>query len=178
MRGWWLSIAIACSAPPRPAPPPPTPPSPPAVTHDAAPAEPVVRVHRPIVLAVLGLEASDAPSVRVAEDLTLYLHNRAREDAHAQLTPDRELADEKLLNNCDSEEPPRMARIGGGLGADYVLFGRVSPHGSQFEVALKLVSVATREVWSWNGVTTGERAALESLANGAYDELTSHVPAT
>ena len=174
MRWWWIAVVLACSGRPHPPAQPPQPPPP--VKHDAAPAEPVVRVHRPIVLAVLGLEASDAPSVRVAEDLTLYLHNRAREDAHTQLTSDRELTDEKLLTNCDSEAPDCMAQIGSGLGAEYVLFGRVSPHASQFEVALKLVSVTTREVWSWNGLTTGERAALESLANGAYDELSSHVP--
>jgi hypothetical protein len=176
MRWWWLSIVIACSAPARP--PPPQPPPPPPSTPDARPAEPVVRVHRPIVLAVFALEARDAPSARVAGDLTLYLRNRAREDAHTQLTPDRELADEKLLNDCDSEAPPCMARIGNSAGAEYVLYGRVSSHGTQFDVALTLLEVASQHVWSWTGLTTGERAALESLANGAYDELTSHVPAT
>ncbi len=167
---WIVILLVACSAPSPPAKPAPPPPPPP---HDAMPVTAVAQPHRPIVLAVLGLEASEPAAAPVAAELTLQLRNRAREDAHVKLTAHRELVDEKLLMSCDTEAPDCMARIGDNLGADYLLYGHVAPG---FAVTLQLFDVRTRQVWPWRGVTSAERAAIEAFATGAYGELVAHVP--
>src|ERR1700742_53220 len=85
-------------------------------------------------IAVLGLEVRDSgtgidpETTKVAKDLTFALRQRAATNAF-NVSPapngDKELIDEKLLNNCDSEAAVCMEKIGSDLGADLLLFGKI-----------------------------------------------------
>jgi len=85
-------------------------------------------------VAVLGLEVRDSgtgidpETTKVAKDLTFALRQRAATNAY-NVSPapngDKELIDEKLLNNCDSEAASCMSAIGTELGADLLLFGKI-----------------------------------------------------
>src|SRR5687768_13650413 len=78
-------------------------------------------------IAVLGLEVVDqsgtptATDTQAAKELSEGLRARANLGAGPyQLAPgaDKELIDQKLLNNCDNEAPACMAAIGNQLGAE------------------------------------------------------------
>jgi hypothetical protein len=60
----------------------------------------------------------------------------------------RELQDEKLMGNCDTEKPACMAPIGTGVGADYLIFGSIvkgSEKGKEgYKAVLKILNVKTK----------------------------------
>ena len=64
-----------------------------------------------------------------------------------QLAPgsDKELIDQKLLNNCDNEAPGCMSAIGNQLGADVLMYGQ-HPEGraSQYQVTIKVLDVGRK----------------------------------
>src|SRR5512141_3285929 len=85
-------------------------------------------------IAVLGLEVIDPSGTptpqdtQVAKELTEGLRHRALANTGTyMLAPgsDKELIDEKLLNNCDDEKPACMSAIGGQLTADALIYGRL-----------------------------------------------------
>jgi hypothetical protein len=104
-------------------------------------------------LAVLGIEAVigangqiDPADVTFAKDLTKALRSRVNNSTMYDLTKDeRELSDEKLMNNCQSEAPACMAPIGQGMNADVLLFGKVENAKGGYKVTLKLVSVGKKQ---------------------------------
>lgn len=164
MRGW-LVFLLACGSPPPPA--------------HVQPAPPIAHEHRPIALVVLDLEPApprDAATTRIANELTLDLRDRAREDAQTRLVAARELTDEEMVEGCDNDDRACTALIGRALGADYLVSGMVAGGEPRWDVALRLFDVKTRDVWTWSGVGSGEPAALAALATRAYGTLVSHVP--
>src|SRR5215212_5659983 len=85
-------------------------------------------------IAILGLEVvvsgakADPKDTQHAALLTEALRQRSRSGAGTfELAPNsnRELIDEKLAGNCDTEALVCMAPIGINLGADYLLYGRI-----------------------------------------------------
>ena len=82
-------------------------------------------------VAVLGVEVTgtiDQASTGVAHDLTEGMRSRSRQgNGPYQLAPnsDRELIDEKVLKNCDSEGPLCMSDIGKDIGADILIYGKL-----------------------------------------------------
>ena len=104
-------------------------------------------------MAVLGIEAVigangqiDPADVQFAKDLTRELRSRVNNSSMYELTKDqRELSDEKLMNNCGAEHPTCMAPIGASIGADVMLFGKVENAKGGYKVTLKLVSVAKKQ---------------------------------
>ncbi|HET9620177.1 MAG TPA: PEGA domain-containing protein [Kofleriaceae bacterium] len=125
-------------------------------------------------IAVLGLEVRDngtgidPETTKVAKDLTFALRQRAATNAY-NVSPaangDKELIDEKLLANCDSEAAVCMAKIGGDLGADLLLFGKIEKGTGQnglpvYKVDLKLLYVAGKQV-----ISTSETLAQAEAAN-------------
>src|SRR4029078_11635207 len=87
---------------------------------------------RPI--ARLGLEvydngsAIDPETTKAAKDVTAALRERARVPSGPYalvLGGEKELIDEKLLNNCDSEAPACMPTIGSELGAELLMYGKI-----------------------------------------------------
>jgi hypothetical protein len=112
-------------------------------------------------IAILGLEVYDNGSgidpdtTKAAKELTAALRDRARAGTGPYAPAangEKELIDEKLLNNCDSEAPLCMAAIGGDLGADLLMYGKIekSAQAGQpiYKVSLKLLYVARKQLAS------------------------------
>src|SRR6201990_1383408 len=125
-------------------------------------------------IAVLGLEVRDSgtgidpETTKVAKDLTFALRQRAAASAY-NVSPapngDKELIDEKLLNNCDSEAASCSAAIATERGADLLLFGKIEKGAGQnglpiYKVDLKLLYVAGKQV-----ISTSETLAQTEATN-------------
>jgi len=138
-------------------------------------------------IAILGLEVYDngggidPETTKAAKDLTAALRDRAKAGT-GPFTPvqgEKELIDEKLLNNCDSEAPTCMAAIGSGLGAEVLLYGKIekSTQGGQgvYRVSIKLLSVPRKQLTASTvetlpvGDATGVRA--QTYARTWYGKL-------
>jgi hypothetical protein len=111
---------------------------------------------RPI--AILGLEVYDNGSgidpdtTKAAKELTAALRDRAKAGTgpFIPVQGEKELIDEKLLNNCDSEAPTCMATIGSGLGAEVLMYGKIekATQGGQgvYKVSINLLSVPRKQL--------------------------------
>ncbi len=137
------------------------------------------------MIAVLGLEVIDqsgtptAQDTQVAKELTDGLRARAKAGTgQYQLAPgsDKELIDQKLLNNCDDEKPSCMAAIGGQLNADVLMFGRIQKEGKAYPVTLKVLDVGKKAMQksSSDVIPLGEAqgAPLQGWAKKIYAKLT------
>lgn len=101
-------------------------------------------------IAILGLEvigSLDPEQVKLARQLTNGLRERASAGTGPfELAPssDKELVDEKLMNNCDTEALACMAPIGLALRADYLMYGKIEKVDRGYHVTIKLIRVATK----------------------------------
>jgi hypothetical protein len=136
-------------------------------------------------IAVLGLEVVDqsgtptAADTQAAKELTDGLRARAKAGTGPyQLAPqaDKELIDQKLLNNCDSEAPACMSAIGNQLGADILMYGRLEKQGKAYNVAIKVLDVGKKTgLKSWGDAIPLSEASGDSLRGWAkkiYAKLT------
>lgn len=137
-------------------------------------------------IAVLGLEAVvgangqiDPADTAFAKELTKELRSRANNSKNYDLTKEsRELVDEKLMNNCGSEQATCMGPIGANMGADILLFGRVAnAKGGGYKVSLTLVDVKKRTVLQTdpNATITQVETKIPGLGNWVrehYKKLT------
>ena len=109
-------------------------------------------------IAILGLEVYDngggidPETTKAAKELTAALRDRAKAGT-GPFTPvqgEKELIDEKLLNNCDSEAPTCMATIGSGLGAEVLMYGKIEKATQSgqwvYKVSIKLLSVPRKQL--------------------------------
>ncbi len=109
-------------------------------------------------IAILGLEVYDngggidPETTKAAKELTAALRDRAKAGT-GPFTPvqgEKELIDEKLLNNCDSEAPTCMATIGTGLGAEMLMYGKIEKATQSgqgvYRVSIKLLSVTRKQL--------------------------------
>lgn len=105
-------------------------------------------------IAILGLEIDvnsgvDPETTKVAKDLTAALRDRAKAGT-GPYTPspsgDKELIDEKLLKNCDSEAASCMAEIGRELNAEVLMYGKLEKTGSSYKVSIKLLNVTKKQL--------------------------------
>jgi hypothetical protein len=142
-------------------------------------------------IAVLGLEVIDqngtptAADTQVAKELSDGLRARAKAGTGAyQLAPgsDKELIDQKLLNNCDNEAPSCMSAIGNQLGAEILMYGRIEKQGKQYQVTLKVLDVGRKAVLksSSDMIPAGEAngAPLQGWAKKMYARLTGESSAS
>jgi hypothetical protein len=99
----------------------------------------------------------DPETTRAAKDLTTALRDRAKAGTgpYAPVQGgEKELIDEKLLNNCDTEANTCMAAIGTELGADVLMYGRIwleksaQTGQSTYKVSLKLLNVGRKQLAS------------------------------
>jgi hypothetical protein len=110
-------------------------------------------------IAILGLEVNDNGSgidpetTKAAKELTAALRERAKvvTGPYAWIQGgDKELIDEKLLNNCDSEAPACMAAIGSELGAEVLMYGNISKSAQNgqtvYKVSIKLLNVGRKQL--------------------------------
>src|ERR1043166_7955369 len=113
-------------------------------------------------IAILGLEVYDngngidPDTTKAARELTTALRDRAKAGT-GPYTPvqggEKELIDEKLLNNCDTEANSCMAAIGSELGAEVLMYGRIWIEKSQggqgtYKVSIKLLNVNRKQLAS------------------------------
>jgi hypothetical protein len=128
-------------------------------------------------IAILGLEVYDNGSgidpdtTKAAKELTAALRDRAKAGTGPYVPVpggDKELIDEKLLNNCDSEAPVCMAAIGVELGAEILMYGKIEKSAQNgqtvYKVSLKVLNVGRKQLASSTvetlplGDATGGRA--------------------
>ncbi len=134
-------------------------------------------------IAILGLEVFDngggidPETTKAAKELTAALRDRAKAGTGPYVPVpggEKELIDEKLLNNCDSEQATCMAAIGSELGAEVLMYGkieRVTQSGQTiYKVSIKLLSVNRKQLSSSTVETlplaeaTGVRAQAHAKA--------------
>lgn len=138
-------------------------------------------------IAVLGLEVVDpsgtptAQDTQVAKELTDGLRSRAKAGtSQYQLAPgsDKELIDQKLLNNCDNEAPACMSAIGNQLGADVMMYGRIQKDANNkgYTVTIKLLDVGRKAMMKTVPdqipASEAQGAALQGWAKKIYARLT------
>jgi len=111
-------------------------------------------------IAILGLEVYDNGSgidpetTKAAKEVTAALRDRAKAGTgpYAPVASEKELIDEKLLNNCDTEAAVCMAAIGTELGAEAVLYGKIEKitktNPPTYQVSLKLLNVSRKQLVS------------------------------
>lgn len=135
-------------------------------------------------IAVLGLEVVDQngtptpADTQAAKELSDGLRSRAKVSIRYQLAPasDKELIDQKLLNNCDSEAPACMSAIGTQLSADVLMYGHFEKQGKAYQVTIKVLDVGRKTAIksSTDMIPLGEAsgAALQGWAKKIYAKLT------
>ena len=112
-------------------------------------------------IAILGLEVFDngggidPETTKAAKELTAALRDRAKAGTGPYVPVpggEKELIDEKLLNNCDSEQATCMAAIGSELGAEVLMYGKIErvTQGGQasYKVSIKLLNVNRKQLSS------------------------------
>lgn len=135
-------------------------------------------------LEVLGTTTVDSESTRVAQDLTVALRTRPKAgQGPYQWTvgSERELVDEKIMNNCPGEEKECMAKIGSALGADYLVYGKIERKqlGGQagYQISLKLLKVSSaQQLPGWTEFIPLAETSLTKLqewARKGYKKLTN-----
>src|SRR5689334_16845877 len=96
-------------------------------------------------IAVLGLEVIDQSGTptpadtQAAKELSEGLRARAKAGSGPyQLAPgsDKELIDQKLLNNCDTEAPACMLTISSQLGAEILMYGHFEKKGKAYQLTI------------------------------------------
>jgi hypothetical protein len=101
-------------------------------------------------IAILGLEVVDtsgvptSADVQTAKELTSELRSRAMAGTgpyELAQKSDKELIDEKMLRNCDSEAPTCMIDIGKDVGGDFLLYGKMTKKGATYQVSLTLLDI-------------------------------------
>ncbi len=132
-------------------------------------------------VAILGIEvtggAIDQASTGAAHDLTEGLRTKAKQgNGPFQLAPnsDRELIDEKVLKNCDSEGPLCMSDIGKDIGADVLIYGQLAKAGDGYSAKLLVLDVKNRSKDKELAVRIPGGAssdAVRALAKKAYTDL-------
>ena len=103
---------------------------------------------------ILGLEVINPgggqldPAVNtVAKELTDAFRARAPKAGPGkyELAPnsEKELVDEKLIGNCDTELPACMVPIGQAVRAEFMIYGRMHKEGGNYVIDLVLLNVTT-----------------------------------
>src|SRR5688572_2252278 len=133
-------------------------------------------------IAILGLEVVgnlDPDQVKLAKLLTGALRDRASAGTGPyDLAPnsDKELVDEKLMNNCGTEALTCMSPIGLSMRADYLMYGKIEKVDRGYHVTLKLIRVATKmplPTFSEIVPATDVRNDPKGLAKRAYSMMTA-----
>ena len=134
-------------------------------------------------VAILGLEVVDPSGIdsqttSVARDLTEGLRSRAKAGTgpyQLAIGSDKELIDEKLIHNCDSEAIACMAEIGKNLGANFLIYGRLEKRPDGYAVTINLLNVDKKKMEKAKSplvIAQKDTAAIAAAAKKAYNDLT------
>ncbi|MBK9071598.1 MAG: hypothetical protein IPL79_11445 [Myxococcales bacterium] len=145
---------------------------------------PVTAAAKPTV-AVLGLEVLDdgssvnATSTQFAKDLTEAMRAAPRSGRGPyMLAPggSKDFVELKLLFGCDQENKDCLARIGGQVAADYIMYGSIAKRGASYVVTVKLFAVSDKSVERAFADSIPpedmEGAALSRWGGRLYEQLT------
>jgi hypothetical protein len=133
-------------------------------------------------VAILGLEvigSLDPEQVKLAKQLTSGLRERASAGTGPyELAPnsDKELVDEKLMNNCGTEALVCMSPIGLNMHADFLMFGNIEKVDKGYHVTIKLIRVATKmplPTFSEIIPVTDIKNDPKGVAKRAYSKMTA-----
>lgn len=131
-------------------------------------------------IAILGLEvtgAVDQGATSVAHDLTEGMRARAKAgNGPYTLAPnsDRELIDEKVIKQCEAEEPGCMSEIGKDIDADVLVYGKLEKDGGGFQATIVMVDVKKKTTIKTTYVTVPPNASsdtVRSIAKKTYLEI-------
>ena len=131
-------------------------------------------------VAVLGIEvtgAIDQAATGAAHDLTEGLRSKAKQgNGPFQLAPnsDRELIDEKVLKNCDSEGPLCMSDIGKDINTDVLIYGQLAKSSDGYSAKIFVLDVKkkSKEKDLTVRIPGGSSSdAVRALAKKAYSDL-------
>ncbi len=142
-------------------------------------------------IAILGLEVQgntnqvDTESTRVAQDLTVALRTHPKSGKgpylYAGQSGEKELVDEKIMNNCPEEKPDCMSKIGKGLGTHYLVYGKIERKSlsgqAGYQVSLKMLKVETaQQLPGWTEfipLNESNGVKLTDWARRGYKKLTN-----
>ena len=122
-------------------------------------------------IAILGLEVTgsvDQAATNVARDLTDGLRQRAKAGSGPfTLAPnsDRELIDEKVIKQCDSEEAGCMSEIGKDIDTDVLVYGKLEKDGGGFQATIVMLDVKKRTTIKTTFVMVPPGASSEAVRN-------------
>ena len=134
--------------------------------------------------AVLGLEvagAVDTDSTSHARMISGMFRDKTKASSGNALAPnsERDLLDEKVANSCDTEALGCMTTIAKNLGAEVLIFGKISkrPKDNQkgYQLSMKALDVAGQSVkeWSdWVPLTDFLDGGLDRRVQQGFDTLT------
>lgn len=131
-------------------------------------------------VSVLGLEVGgtiDTAATGVAHDVTEGLRTKAKQGGGPFVyapNSDRELIDEKVLKNCDSEGPLCMSDIGKDMGTDVLIYGQLVKQGDSYKATLHVLDVRKKARMKDLDVTVpggSSSDAVRSIAKKAYNDL-------
>ncbi len=137
-------------------------------------------------VAILGVEVTgpiDQAATGAAHDLTEGLRSKAKQgNGPFQLAPssDRELIDEKVLKNCDSEGPLCMSDIGRDIGTDILIYGQLAKAGDGYTAKFFVLDVKqkSREKELTVRIPGGSSGdAVRAIAKKTYTDLVGAGPA-
>jgi hypothetical protein len=124
-----------------------------------------------IAVAVLGVEAADAPE-GMSDVIATALENRVRDTAGFKLVPGKDLDEIKLVFGCVDEQPTCMAKVGKSLGADKLIWGSVKKTSAGYNLTIKWLDVIMARVEKFVSENIGARPLDQAGANRAIARLT------
>lgn len=135
-------------------------------------------------VAVLGIQVvldspgEDKRAAALGKVLTRSLRAQAADgDGPYALAPnaERDLLEIKLLSGCGSEARGCMSQIGRDLGADRLLYGKLSRKGKSYQISLMLLDVTSermeRTVTERVPVKKASKEQMRELAANLYGQL-------
>ena len=128
-------------------------------------------------VAVLGVEAVDAPANRAA-CLTELLKGEVKKAPGHNLTPGKDLDEIKLVFGCVDEKPACMARAGKSLQAAKLLWGSLKKGPAGFVVTIKVLDVASGKLLKELSEAVAERALEDNCASDVVGTIARSIFAT
>ncbi|MBA3451825.1 MAG: hypothetical protein H0T42_01865, partial [Deltaproteobacteria bacterium] len=135
-------------------------------------------------IAILGLEVTgtvDQAATTVARDLTDGMRQRAKAGSGPYtLAPnsDRELIDEKLIKQCETESPTCMAEIGNDIDTNILVYGKLEKDGGGFQATITMLDVKKRTTIKTTFVAVPAGASSEAVRTIAKKTYLELAPAT
>jgi hypothetical protein len=138
----------------------------------------------PTKVGVLGLEVAgviDIDGTTQAKNITEVMRSQVRPPRFT-LAPNskKELIDEKVANNCDSEATDCMTKIAKKVGATVLIFGRIERKADKdgvdaYQLSLKLLDTekkTTKPATAWISLKDVGDGKLESRTIDAFNAIT------